>query len=100
MSLEDALRMVKSAGYSARVETSDVDAEATVTIWGGDCNCPHAKPYDPKDGHGFTSVTLDTDRAAAASVERALTIARSKEGLTDGGFSDTELTWISGEIGP
>lgn len=27
----------------------------------GDCNCPHKKPYDPKDGHGYTSIDMDDE---------------------------------------
>ena len=32
---------------------------ADCVMWAGDGSCPIAKPYDPKDGHGYTSVTTE-----------------------------------------
>ena len=39
--------------------TIDYDGSAECAIWAGDANCPHAKPYDPNDGHGYTHVTTE-----------------------------------------
>ena len=34
-------------------------ASDEVSLWAGDCNCPHTHRYDPITGHGWSSVSTD-----------------------------------------
>lgn len=43
-----------------------------MTAFRGDCNCSHAKEYDPKDGHGYSSVDEDDQEPFARTLEEAL----------------------------
>ncbi len=38
--------------------TTDIALGSDAYIYAGDCNCPHNKAYDPRDGHGLTIIEL------------------------------------------
>ena len=49
----------KTRHVRSRISVGDADEknmDSDVTLWAGDCNCPHNKQYDPNDGHGVTYV--------------------------------------------
>jgi hypothetical protein len=61
--LEDALLLVRWISREEHVKTTltfcsqDEDKSldsANVTMDAGDCNCPHGKEYDKRDGHGWS----------------------------------------------
>ena len=59
----EKMRMLAKTGWQINLSIADCKDEIYVTeIEGfiGDSNCHHAKEYDPKDGHGFSEVVLDT----------------------------------------
>ena len=50
---------LNSLGYKfLMVLDTDGDVEQ-IRLMQGDDNCPHQKPYDPKDGHGYTEIDVD-----------------------------------------
>jgi hypothetical protein len=64
--------------FSITLMDGNCDIEATA----GDCNCPHAQEYDPKDGHGWSCVEteLEAKTFAHAAALTAWRIARIKPG--------------------
>jgi hypothetical protein len=55
----------------------DNDLDATATIYAGDTNCTHAKPYDPIDGHGFTEAGTDDGNFIELTSGKSFTIAQA-----------------------
>ena len=41
--------------------TIDIALGCDSYIWAGDYNCPHQKAYDPRDGHGLTTIDLSEE---------------------------------------
>ena len=55
--MEVLARLAETRHVYARISVGDADEEhmdSEVTMWAGDCNCPHQQEYDPNDGHGST----------------------------------------------
>jgi len=51
----ELVREAAKMGYRFTL-TCQGDDCLRIILEGGDCNCPIRKPYDPKDGHGFTVI--------------------------------------------
>ena len=93
--VQDAINKVIKLGFNLRIEV-DYDGDYDVVLIGGDCNCPHRKPYDRKDGHGFTMLEVAcVGHTIQEAVDKALELLpqTEKQATAAKTFADVSYLW-------